>query len=379
MKMKKVLAAVFALTAAAANFGTAAFAEEEVIVTEPAVLEESAEVTAAEEVVMTESVTLEETEEAAVAEETAEESTAATEADETTDVTEAAETEESTEAEEAADAEETEEPTEDTEKTEVTEQTLLDKFTAEYGDPESIVFDDFNGDGQLEAYMNIYKDKTVFVYYVTADSVAFVRETPMIESTNGSIEKYLYFSLEDGTRFLATVYHHSSELFTTASLSINKIEPDGSLSKTLINGREYIDVFADVLMGIIGGSDVEYTNDMTFEQSCDPATYISSSGNSVTIKYFDYDDGLAFTDGLGKGSYKYSYDKAKNAFVTYSPDAENKDEENNSGENSGTSGGSTAVSSSPETGDSMDIPAVMAATLIVGTAVAVSTKKKKNI
>lgn len=339
MKMKKVLAAVFALTAAAANFGTAAFAEEAVVVTEE-------EAVISEEVVFTEPVIVEEAaEETTVTEETAEETTETTAATEVTETTETTET------------------TEVTKLPEVTEQMLLDKFTAEYGDPVSANYGDFNGDGQLDAHMSIFEEGRIVIYFVTNDSITFVKETDT--AIGGSSEDYLYFTLDDGTKFVATLYHRGSAGYVTAGLGIDKIESDGSLTAVSINGESTVSVLTDDFIGDDGGIDpsyMEYTADLTDEQLFTPGTYLSSNGSTITINHYIYDSVKDI------GSNTYSYDKEKNAFVPYSAGAGT----------AGSNGGSTAVSNSPETGDSMDIPAVMAATLIVGTAVAVSIKKKRR-
>ena len=244
---------------------------------------------------------------------------------------------------------------------EVTEQMLIDKFTENMGKPLEYQSGDFNKDGVLDMYCSILGSGSIDTYFVTMDSIILVSSNPMW--IGGSSETHCYFTLNDGNIFRFTFRYRSSAGYIVAVCSIEKINNDGTLSPSTINGEDNVCVLYDDAILDDGSIEIDYTKYITSEQTGDPYTFFSANGDSITIKRYIFD-----TDNDAVDSTNYVYDEANNAFVITSQNS-----------NGNTSGTTAVVSNSPATGDNFAlIPFTLSLALTSGAAAVVGIKNRRK-
>lgn len=246
---------------------------------------------------------------------------------------------------------------------EVTEQMLIDKFTENMGKPLEYQSGDFNKDGVLDMYCSILGSGSIDTYFVTMDSIILVSSNPMW--IGGSSETHCYFTLNDGNIFRFTFRYRSSAGYIVAVCSIEKINSDGTLSPSTINGEDNVCVLYDDAILDDGSIEIDYTKYITSEQTGDPYTFFSANGDSITIKRYIFD-----TDNDAVDSTNYVYDEANNAFVS-------SGSTNNSGNSS--NGSTSSVSNSPATSDNFAvIPFTLSIALVAGAAAVVGIKNRRK-
>lgn len=246
---------------------------------------------------------------------------------------------------------------------EVTEQMLVDKFTENMGKPLEYQSGDFNKDGVLDMYCSILGSGSIDTYFVTMDSIILVSSNPMW--IGGSSETHCYFTLNDGNIFRFTFRYRSSAGYIVAVCSIEKINNDGTLSPSTINGEDNVCVLYDDAILDDGSIEIDYTKYITSEQTGDPYTFFSANGDSITIKRYIFD-----TDNDAVDSTNYVYDEANNAFVS-------SGSTNNSGNSS--NGSTSSVSNSPATSDNFAvIPFTLSIALVAGAAAVVGIKNRRK-
>lgn len=246
---------------------------------------------------------------------------------------------------------------------EVTEQMLIDKFTENMGKPLEYQSGDFNKDGVLDMYCSILGSGSIDTYFVTMDSIILVSSNPMW--IGGSSETHCYFTLNDGNIFRFTFRYRSSAGYIVAVCSIEKINNDGTLSPSTINGEDNVCVLYDDAILDDGSIEIDYTKYITSEQTGDPYTFFSANGDSITIKRYIFD-----TDNDAVDSTNYVYDEANNAFVS-------SGSTNNSGNSS--NGSTSSVSNSPATSDNFAvIPFTLSIALVAGAAAVVGIKNRRK-
>lgn len=246
---------------------------------------------------------------------------------------------------------------------EVTEEMLIDKFTENMGKPLEYQSGDFNKDGVLDMYCSILGSGSIDTYFVTMDSIILVSSNPMW--IGGSSETHCYFTLNDGNIFRFTFRYRSSAGYIVAVCSIEKINNDGTLSPSTINGEDNVCVLYDDAILDDGSIEIDYTKYITSEQTGDPYTFFSANGDSITIKRYIFD-----TDNDAVDSTNYVYDEANNAFVS-------SGSTNNSGNSS--NGSTSSVSNSPATSDNFAvIPFTLSIALVAGAAAVVGIKNRRK-
>lgn len=181
----------------------------------------------------------------------------------------------------------------------VTEEMLYNKFVAAYGKPVTVDYGDFNNDGELDAYCTylVKGTGTVNTYFVTKDSIIYAG----VAGNDMGRNDFAYFECS-GYRFRANLWTRTPVAYAVGSLTIDRIEADGTLKSVNFGATVLQDNYEM-------NNTPNFLSDLTAEQACDVSSYFTSNGDMITVTHYLYDN------GRDVGSTNYVYDAAKNAFV----------------------------------------------------------------
>ncbi|MGN0583948.1 MAG: DUF4431 domain-containing protein, partial [Ruminococcus sp.] len=180
---------------------------------------------------------------------------------------------------------------------EVTEQMLYDKFEREYGNIFYFDYGDHNKDGKPDAYAHTTKAGTVDCYFVTADDIIYAGN---VGDTQGSNE-YEYFECK-GYQFRANYRFRSPVAYFTGSISIDRIEKDGTLTPCNTGETVIYDYWS---------SDREpyYKSYMTEDEACEISSFLKSNNDGISLTVYDFENNIV---GV---TTNYSYEPSTNKFV----------------------------------------------------------------
>lgn len=295
------------------------------------------------------------------AEESSDESSEATTAETTTTMTSV--TAITTETETTA-----EESSEDT-ANEVTEEDLYNSFVAAYGVLESVHYGDFDGDGELDAYVYYQNDDLLQTYLVTADSITMKWTEEIISGESMGV------SITDGsTSFECAGYTFQINYSIGANSSYKYIDvdsivlvnSDGSTTAITVDGASSFNLCYVSIDGL--PTDPKVWDEYPWLSDAFDAYFyfptfgsqFTASGDTITFDYF-FSDAAVHLANLAylptEYSIIYSYDAANYNFVqTSSTDFSSTSSSSDSTSNSSNSTDSS-TSSSSSTSDTSSSPA----------------------